>query len=201
MITKISHIRGLLCAAIVVAGFAGKAQAEAIIDLHDPLRGITFYSVQLSTDKLSALQIGPGRFSADDLMTMGISVLIFDETAEPEEYVLWLRHDGPARWLVDIRMSPIRISGDSEVLAPMPLHVLRQDAGKDAGPFVEKLEFSLTPAQFNALVESEEISVQLATLLGAVEKTLTATEKDSLLQFREDAIKRHKESRRGLASL
>lgn len=193
--------RNALCIVGLAAVFSGKAVAEATIDLHDPLRGITFYSVQLSTDSLPELQVGPGRFSPDDLMTMGISVLIFDETADPEEYVLWLRHDGPARWLVDVRISPIRIMGDDQVLAPMPLHMLRQQRGKDSGPFVEKLEFALTPEQFDALLASDSFSIQLATLLGAVEKTLTDAERDTLEQFRKDAITRHQESRTGLAAV
>jgi hypothetical protein len=188
-------------ACLALSMLSGKALSNAIVDLHDPLRGITFYSIQLSTDDLRDLEVGPGRFSDKDLMTMGVSALIFDENSQPNEYILWLRHDGPARWLVDVRMSPIRLVGDTETLAPLPLHILRQEQGKDSGPFVEKLEFALRPEEFDMLLQSESVVVQLSTLLGAIEKTLSDEELAAIRTFKADAIGRHKQSRSGLASL
>jgi hypothetical protein len=197
-------MKKLLCLGVLILVMTGPARADdagVIVDVRDPLRGITFYSVQLSTDTLIELQIGPGRFSTEDVMTLGVSALMFDENARPDEYVLWLRHDGPARWLTDVTTLPLKIAGVAEPLTPTPLHVLRQDQGKDAGPFVEKLEFALTPEQFEEMLESESLTLQLSTLLGTVEKVLSEAERDAMRGFQQDAIQRHQRARTGLAAL
>lgn len=194
-------MKKLVCISVLLLATTGVIRAETIVDVRDPLRGITFYSVQLSSDNLVELQIGPGRFSSDDVMTLGISALMFDENSRPDEYVLWLRHDGPARWLTDVTTPPLKIAGVAEPLTPTPLHVLRQDQGKDAGPFVEKLEFALTPEQFEEMLAADSLTLQLATLLGTVEKVLSEAERAAMQSFQQDAVQRHQRARTGLAAL
>ncbi|NJN52725.1 MAG: hypothetical protein HC809_14205 [Gammaproteobacteria bacterium] len=166
------------------------AQARSFTEVRDPLRGVTYYSAHISTDPLSALQTRGGGFVGADRVTLGISALFFDEEMAAEEYVLWLRHDGPRRWLAGNVRQPFVLEVDGVKTTPMPLHVLRAKDGDEPGMFVEKLEFAVDSEAFHKLLGAASISIQLSTLLGTVEKTLTDGERGVFRTFYERAQSR-----------
>lgn len=175
------------------------AAAQGIIEIRDPLRGVTFYSVQISTDQLSELQVGPGRFSDDDRMTLGVSAFVFDELLAPSDYTIWLRHDGPRRWLTGENNRPLVIDFGASSIRPIPLHVLSPTLVTDNGPFVEKLEFALRPDEFQSLVNSIDPVLELTTLLGRIEKPLAAAEVKALKKFDATVLTKRGSGGTGLA--
>lgn len=166
--------------------------APELFESHDPLRGVTFYSAQVSTDRLEKMQTQLGVFSGKDLMTVGISVFVFDESDTVDEYLLWLRHDGPKRWFVANLDSPLAIVADDRVIKLTPLHVSRADKERETGPFVEKLEFSISPEQFQLLKNAKRVTLELLTGLGTVEKALTDKELELISRFNDSVYIRMK---------
>ena len=65
-----------------------QAESQVATEMRDPLRGVTFYSLQISTDPMTALQTRGGLFAQSDLMTLGLSAFFFDESDTVDEYVL-----------------------------------------------------------------------------------------------------------------
>ncbi len=177
-----------------------RVEAQAFTEFRDPLRGVTFYSVQISTDPLTDLQVEGSRFAANDRMTLGFSAFFFDESDVIDDYVIWLRHEGPRRWFTGSNNDrPLRLLLDDESSEPMPLHVL-PPGGPDSGPFVEKLEFALPPPQFLALMNAESAVIELTTLLGLVEKRLDQEELAAIQRFNERVHDRHDEAKATLAA-
>lgn len=190
--------RAFLTAAalLVVVGMISPrdAQAQAFTEFRDPLRGVTFYSVQISTDRLQDLQHEGSQFASNDEVTLGLSAFFFDESDVIDDYVLWLRHDGPRRWFTGSKMRPLDVVIDGNITSPAPLHTLRSDAD-EIGPFIEKLEFSLHPTKLENLMTAEDVSVELHTLLGSMEKALNAEEVSAIKRFRDRVMSLHGEVR------
>lgn len=190
--------RSILAAAAMLAVFAfclpRQADAQAFTEFRDPLRGVTFYSVQISTDRMQDLQHEGSRFASNDEVTLGLSAFFFDESDVIDDYVLWLRHDGPRRWFTGSKMRPLDIVVDGDISSPAPLHTLRSDA-EEVGPFIEKLEFTLHPLELEKLLSAEDISLELHTLLGSLEKTLNDDEIEAIRSFRERVMALHGEIR------
>lgn len=169
------------------------ADAQAFTEFRDPLRGVTFYSVQIATDPLMSLQHEGGSFSSSDEMTLGLSAFFFDESDTIDDYVLWLRHDGPRRWFTGSRLLPLEIIIDDTTRTPPPLHTLGAKAD-EIGPFVEKLEFTLHPGELEALFDADTVTLHLNTLLGSLDKTLSREEKEAMRRFRDRANTVHAEA-------
>ena len=190
-------IRITLAAAlfIAVAAVAPRpAEAQAFTEFRDPLRGVTFYSVQITTDPLIELQHDGSQFSQNDQMTLGLSAFFFDESDTIDEYVLWLRHDGPRRWFTGSRLYPLDLIIDDVITTPAPLHTLRSEEER-AGPFIEKLEFALTPDAFGELLGAGTVTLHLNTLLGSLDKTLSDDEKRAMQRFRIRVMTAHEDAR------
>ncbi len=151
--------------------WAFQAQAdEALSELHDPMRGLSFYTMQLESEPLISIQTQGSRFSPTDRMTVGLSALVFDEENTVNEYVLWLRHDGPKQWFVGSIEQPLTIQLADRRLTPVPVHVARgSDRGK-LDPYIEKLEFALSPALVKILLAEPSIVLRLDTQLGQLEQ-------------------------------
>lgn len=190
--------RSLLSAAalltVLALGLPRESSAQAFTEFRDPLRGVTFYSVQISTDRMQDLQHEGSRFASNDEMTLGLSAFFFDESDVIDDYVLWLRHDGPRRWFTGSKMRPLDIVVDGNIASPAPLHTLRSDA-EEVGPFVEKLEFTLHPEELEDLLSAEEIALELHTLIGSLEKVLDDDEVAAIRAFRERVMALHGEIR------
>ena len=165
--------------------------ANVYTEMRDTIRGVTYYSVEVSSNPLTEIQMKGGRFFDTDVMTLGFSALYFDEDAEVSEILMWLRHDGPRRWLVDDAEYKARVTADDQVLELVPLHVSRPDKPSSNGFFTEALEFSIAPEAFKQVSQSKEIVISFNTIQGTVSKTLTALETESLEAFLSRAQLRH----------
>ena len=176
------------------------AEAQSSTEFRDPLRGVTFYSMQVSTDSLTTLQMKGSGFSSSDRMTLGFSAFFFDESDTVDEYVLWLRHDGPRRWLAGDLQRPLTLDLDGAVTVHAPFHMLRPSSSTDSDLFVEKMEFALDPESFQSLLNADAVALELRTLLGTVEKRLSAAERGAIRSFHERVGSRHAEVKPALAA-
>lgn len=183
----------------IIACVPLRAEAQASTEFRDALRGVTFYSVVVSTDAQVDLQVEGSRFANSDRMTLGLSALFFDESDDVDDYVLWLRHDGPRRWFTGPTEPPLRLIIDDKSTQLTPLHALRPGDAGTAGQFVEKLEFSLGPAKFEELLGAESVTMELTTLLGLVEKRLNKNELEVIRRFHESVLDRHDEAKSDFA--
>lgn len=199
MVTKTNVVLCWVLLVLIVI-VPGHARAQASTEFRDPLRGFTLYSVKISTDSLTKLRVGGGGFTSDDRMTLGFSAFFFDESDVVDDYVLWLRHDGPRRWLTGHNELPLRITLDSKISEPKPLHIVRPTDAPGSGQFIEKLEFILSSAQFEALLNAESVLLEVTTLLGLIEKQLSAAELEAIRRFNESVLARHDELISGLAA-
>ena len=171
-----------LLAALMVFGPANAAN-NTITEVRDPVRGANFYSVALSDDSLQTLQIRGGLFNEDDRMTLGFSALFFDESSRIENYIVWLRHDGPRRWFTGVDPQPVELWIGDATVQPTPINQLGGTQATGEGIFVEKLEFSLTPAQFDQLATTAEATLALRTVRGQIVKEFTAAELAAIREF------------------
>ena len=181
-----------ICAALLVAAFLVPAPAPAqTTELRDAVRGVTYYSTQISSDPKTALQIDGSLFSGSDVMTLGLSAFFFDESGSVDEYVIWMRHDGPRRWFIGDIDRPVEIFAGDSVLRPAPSHRSRLPEPTRSEPLIEKLEFAISPAELDAMVNSDEVVIEVTTLLGTVVKRLTAAEIAAIAEFADEARARH----------
>lgn len=166
-----TQLRNLLAGAVLaLPGMA--AHAEAMTETRDPVRGVSFYSVQLESAPLWQFQTAGSRFSPDDGMTVGLSALVADDNAQVMEYILWLRHDGPRSWLLGAMDQPLTIQLEDRRLLPVPLHVARETHNSLREPYIEKLEFALDPRLVQILLDEPSVVLKLETALGEVQKPL-----------------------------
>ena len=169
----------VLCVLILSATAHGQPYTEA----RDPLRGVTYFSVQVSTDQLVNIQLEGGRFSDSDEMTLGLSAFFFDELNAVTDFVMWLRHDGPRKWFTGYEPEPVTITIDKQDIELIPLHILRPQPSPHDGQFIEKIEVSLSPELFREMIESSSVTIGLRTFQGLVSKRLTDDEIQILNEF------------------
>ena len=171
---------------------AGSLPASALTtEVRDVVRGVTFYSAEISSDQKTTLQMKGGLFSSSDVMTVGLSAFFFDESEAVDEYVIWMRHDGPRRWFIGQNTTPVEIHFNDGKLVPAPSHQSRVAGPDDESPFIEKLEFILDPSDFEALINSDKIEIEVQTLLGTVIKVLSAEERAAVIDFKQEVRERH----------
>ncbi len=133
-------------------------------------------------------------------MTLGFSAFFFDESDAVDEYVLWLRHDGPRRWVSGDVQRPLTLDLDGDATTHAPFHMLRPSGTSDSDLFVEKMEFALDPQSFQSLLDADAVALELRTLLGTVEKRLSVAERDAIQGFHERVGSRHSEVKPSLAA-
>ncbi len=184
---------GIVLVIVALTFVQQRADAQAFTEIRDPLRGVTLYSAQISSDPLTSLQVEGSVFSSSDQMTLGFSAFFFDESDSVDEYVLWLRHDGPRRWFSSSQERPLKLFLDELTLALAPQHNTQSGTQATSGPLVEKKEFELVPNDFRALLAASEITIELTTSLGVVEKVLSETERAAIARFDEIVRRRHSE--------
>ena len=157
---------------------SGAALSQSFVEINDRLRGVSFYSIALSDDSLTALQKKGSAFSEADRMTLGFSALLFDEAEDVEEYVLWIRHNGNDPWFTPNMGADVSISVDQELLQPRPGDPVQLHA-----PLVEQLELRLSPSDMKTLLEGDLVSINVQTLLGVIEKPLSKEELNKIEQL------------------
>ena len=98
MNAKDSLLRAAALLALTILS-SPQAAAQAATEFRDPARGVTFYSKQVSVEKIQNLQTKGGLFGDTDQVAIGVSAFFFDESEFVDDFVLWMRHDGPRRWI------------------------------------------------------------------------------------------------------
>jgi len=169
--------------ALLAGLFSTTAFGDDISKVDGPAPGVNVYSVQLDAAPLAALQAPGARFAKEAKMTVGLSALVSDAGLGADEYVLWLRHDGPSDWYVGTVDQPLTIQLPDRRVIPLPLHIARGGEGASQGPYVEKLEFSLVPALVDILLAEPSIVLRLDTPEGQLEKPLSPQMIDRLRQL------------------
>lgn len=163
--------------ALTLAGLvlpAAYAAAQPRTELRDPLRGVSFHSIELSEGPLNELEIIEGSFADTDRLTLGLSALVFDGSPNADEYVLWIRHEG-RRWLDFGTGIPVVVSVDGK---PFPLAQVRapQPFVGDGSRLFEKIEFHLSEPELALLLDAQSVRVRLQSGNGIADKRLTNEE-------------------------
>lgn len=174
----------LTLTAVFATSIFGVASANPIpiTEIRDPVRGVSFNSVEISGKLINSMEVIEGTFGDSDSLVVGMSALSFDESDGVDEYILWLRHEGRS-WLQFDIDQPVSFQVDGREL---PLEQLRasQPFVGTASRMFEKVEFRLDEAAFDQLVQGEEISITLRSDSGVVEKTLDKEEIERIREFR-----------------
>ena len=161
---------------------ASVSQETAITEVHDAVRGVTFYSVQLSEESVDEWTLVSGEFAESDRVRLGLSALVLDEVDSIEEYIFWVRHEG-RRWLSFFD------SGDSVTFLSNGQHLELEPLRKpqpfvQAGSLVEKLEFKLGADDLRALLENSDAILTVKTATGVIEKRLNMEELTSMARLK-----------------
>lgn len=180
---------GLL--SVMVMSMPLKAVSQGLIEIRDPLRGVTFYSIQISSDPMNKLQTRDNLFTEQDRMTLGISALFFDESKTVDEFVLWFHHEGPRSRFSTAASNPLTIRFSDMDAQPRLLHITNSGQAENSGMLTEKLEFTLSAQEFLPIMDSDSVSLELATAVGTIVKTLGYADIDAIRQFDTRVRKRH----------
>lgn len=151
-------------------------------EIRDPVRGVSFNSIEISDQKINSLNVVEGTFGDTDSLVVGMSALSFDESDGVDEYILWLRHEGRS-WLQFDIAQPVSFEVDG---LELPLEQLRasQPFVGTASRMYEKVEFRLDEASIDRMELGQEISITLRSDSGVVEKTLVKEDIDRIREFR-----------------
>jgi hypothetical protein len=169
----------LFAASLLPAGSFAQVRTE----LRDPMRGVSFHSVELDDSALNALDVIDGSFPDSDRLVVGLSAMTFDGSDVVDSYVLWIRHEG-RRWLDFERTDPVEIAVGGEVLAFDRLRASQPFVGA-SGRLFEKIEFALSEADVMRLAASSDATITLRSDNGNVRKRLSAEERAYMRKFTE----------------
>ena len=170
--------------ALFATSMLGAASANSLprTEVRDPVRGVSFNSIEVSQQMINSLDVIEGTFGDADSLVVGMSALSFDESAGVDEYILWLRHEGRTWLRFDIDQ-PVSFEVDGQKLVLEQMRVSQPFMGSSSRMF-EKVEFRVNEAAYEQLVQGDEISITLRSDSGIVEKTLTKEEIDRIRLFR-----------------
>ncbi|NNE37474.1 MAG: hypothetical protein HKN08_04150 [Gammaproteobacteria bacterium] len=167
--------------------------AQGIVEIRDPLRGVSYYSIELSNDPISELQFVDTFMTGNDTMTIGVSALYFDESRAVDEYILWFHHNGDRKWFSVSHDNTLTINAGDTYKDLDYLHITTSGFNDDMS-FSEKVEYRLTAEEFLSILESEKVSFELSTALGKITKSLGQDEITGLLRFDAKVRRLHSES-------
>lgn len=176
----------LLLSASLLAGATAMA-AVPRTEARDPVRGVSFHSVEIKNAAIRSLRVIEGDFSDADRLAVGLSALVFDGRDGVEEYILWLRHEG-RRWLDFSAGDPVSIEVAGEPLQIEPLRALQPFVGPSSRLF-EKIEFRLDPAILDRLTDGSDVRIRLRSGNGTVEAALSAQDIEEIRTFRASLVR------------
>ena len=182
---RFGELNGILVACIIAGSLAAtRVEGQVLTEIHDPLRGVTFHSVELGSRSPDG---DAGALSAmrDSMMTIGLSAFRFDESPMVGEYILWLRHDGPGRWLPGSGGLTLTIISGERHIDAMSVHWYASGDATRASALVEKLEYSLDGDDLSAILDGGSAVIRLDTMLGEVSASLTEADIEVLGRFME----------------
>ena len=176
-----SIVASLMIGAAYLAPLTASAQVRT--ELRDPVRGVSFHSVELSEMPINALEVIEGSFPDSDQLAIGLSAMHLDGRDAIDEYVLWIRHQG-RRWLDFAVEDPVVFTIDNQPLALSQLRASQPFVG-ETGRLFEKIEFSLSDEQLSRILSGDITVITLSSDNGTVQKRLNAQELVYLREFRD----------------
>jgi hypothetical protein len=170
--------------ALLAVSMAGPVSANPMpsTEIRDPVRGVSFNSIEISDKMINSLDVIEGTFGDTDSLAVGLSALSFDHSNGADEYIFWLRHEGRA-WLQFYMEQPVSFEVDGRQLALEQLRASQPFVGT-ASRMYEKVEFRLGDAALDELAQGQEINITLRSESCVVEKRLTSDEIDRIREFR-----------------
>jgi hypothetical protein len=162
------------------------ASAQLRTELRDPVRGVSFHSVELSEMPINTLEVIEGSFPDSDQLAIGLSAMHLDGRGSIDEYVLWIRHQG-RRWLDFDMADPVVFTVDNQPLALTQLRASQPFVG-ETGRLFEKIEFNLSDEQLSRILTGGSTVITLTSDNGTVQKRLTAQELRYLEEFRDGLL-------------
>lgn len=170
--------------AVLATSLFGVVSANPLprTEIRDPVRGVSFNSIEISERSVNSLEVIQGVFGDSDSLVVGMSALSFDESEGVVEYILWLRHEGRS-WLQFDTDQPVLFEVDGQEMLLEQLRASQPFVGTGSRMF-EKVEFRLDDAAMDRLVQGDEISMTLRSDSGVVEKILDSEEIERIRAFR-----------------
>lgn len=170
--------------AVLATSLFGVVSANPLprTEIRDPVRGVSFNSIEISERSVNSLEVIEGVFGDSDSLVVGMSALSFDESEGVVEYILWLRHEGRS-WLQFDTDQPVLFEVDGQEMLLEQLRASQPFVGTGSRMF-EKVEFRLDDAAMDRLVQGDEISMTLRSDSGVVEKILDSEEIERIRAFR-----------------
>jgi hypothetical protein len=187
----------LTLTAVFASSLFGTVSANPLprTEIRDPVRGVSFNSIEISDRSVNSLNVIEGTFGDSDSLVVGMSALSFDESEGVDEYILWLRHEGRS-WLQFDVDQPVSFEVDGQ---EMPLEQLRssQPFVGAASRMFEKIEFRIEAEDIDQLLLGNEFSITLSSNSGIVEKILDSEEIERIRAFRASVENQGLDERRG----
>ena len=164
------------------------ANATPRTEIRDPVRGVSFESVEISEQPVNSLLVIEGTFGDTDSLVVGLSAMSFDGSQGVDEYILWLRHEG-RQWLQFDVEQPVTFEVDGKRLVLEQLRASQPFVGASSRMF-EKIEFRLDELAFKRLLDGSNVNITLRSDTGTVEKTLRADEIEKIREFQASVSER-----------
>lgn len=182
-------------AATLYVGVSGVAVGQLRSEMRDPVRGVSFHSIEISSEPMNDLDLIRGSFGDTDELAVGLSAMGFDGVPEIDSWILWVRHEG-RRWLDYDPVTPVSLTADGEPLELEPLRSPQPFVG-EGGRMYEKLEFYITAEDMSRLLAAESAVVSLRSDNGDVDKPFASDELDRIREFLASVKERTAANRRG----
>ncbi len=172
---RVRQRRILFVGAALLGGLlTTSANAQYRSEMRDPVRGVSFHSMELSDQAINDLHVLEGTFSDNDRLTLGVSARVFDGATEIDPYIFWIRHEG-REWLDHALANSVQVVADETPLIFGQMRSPQRFTG--AGDLVyEKLEFVLAADELSRLLNAERASISVRSNNGTVEKRILPEE-------------------------
>lgn len=174
-------------ALVVLAGlFVSKANAQPFTQIHDPVRGVSFFSQEINSTDFGDLAQGTESFDQTEAMTLGVSALLFEQTGEIKGYTIWLRREGPRKWISQNYRTNMTLMING---TPIELEATRTNSRSlkmVERQYTEKLDIVLPTSQFLEMLSANEVTLQVNTMLGSFSRSIADDEIRRLDDFYQD---------------
>jgi hypothetical protein len=149
--------------------------------MRDPVRGVSFHSIEWSDQSINDLQILEGTFTDSDRLAIGLSAMVFDGETRIDPYIFWIRHQG-REWLDYELAHSVRVMVDEDPLALVRLRSPQRFTGADEVAY-EKLEFLASAEQMTRLLGATSAVISIRSNNGTIEKAISDEELARIRKF------------------
>lgn len=172
----------LFCvAALIGSALVSPAKGQLRSEMRDPVRGVSFHSIEWSDQSINDLQVLEGTFTDSDRLAVGLSAMVFDGETRIDPYILWIRHQG-RDWLDYELAQSVQVMVDDHPLGLEKLRSPQRFMG--AGDLAyEKLEFLASAEQVIRLLGATAAVISIRSSNGTVEKVISDQELARIRKF------------------